>query len=88
MDANTVTVVGMVLAAVPPTLMAYAALRQGKANGVIVKENDAKTDAVIEGNEKIHTLVNSKMSAALAEIERLKAIVEQLQAGTTGVGGH
>jgi len=33
MDANTVTVISAVLAAIPPTLLALAAWRQGKANG-------------------------------------------------------
>jgi hypothetical protein len=29
----------------------------------------------------VHTLVNSKMTSALQEIERLKSVVEQLQQG-------
>jgi hypothetical protein len=43
--------------------------------------NGRKLNLVTSGNDKIHTLVNSKMSAALAEIERLKAIVQNLQNG-------
>lgn len=60
MDANTLTAVSIVVAAVPTWILAYRGLQQG---------------------DKIHTLVNSKMSSALAEIERLKKVVEGLQNG-------
>lgn len=42
--------------------------------------NGQKLNTVTAGNDKIHILVNAKMTAALAEIERLKGIVEALRA--------
>lgn len=72
MDANTLTAIGIVVAAVPTWIVAYKGLRQGQANGT-------KADVVIDGNEKIHTLVNSNTDRLKAEIKRLEDVIALLQ---------
>lgn len=72
MDANTLTAIGIVVAAVPTWIVAYKGLRQGQVNG-------SKADAMLDGNRQIHTLVNSNTDRLKAEIKRLEGIIEAMQ---------
>jgi hypothetical protein len=76
MDANTLTAVGIVVAAVPTWILVYKGLRQ-------TGESIAKADVLIAGNEKIHKLVNSGSDNMKAEIASLKEELSRAREQTT-----
>ena len=68
-DATIVALATALLTAIPPTLVAYAALQQGRRNGEDVKTTAQKADVIIEkavGIQKQTDGVNSNLTQALA----------------------
>jgi hypothetical protein len=76
-------------AAIPPTLMALAAiivsLRNGRKTDAVTAQIDAKTGELTAGQDAIHVLVNSNLekvkadlAAAIAEIAELKQALKAL----------
>ena len=73
-------IIGSILSAIPATIIAWATLKQGRANAEKAQEINVKTD-------QIHTLTNSslaKVQSALAvaneKIEGLEKLVGQMSA--------
>lgn len=71
-DVAITALAGAVLAAVPPTMVAWAALRQSKRNA-------GKADVLIEKAVEIHTLTNSNLTAVKTALEVANAKIEGLQ---------
>lgn len=73
-------IVGLALiTALPPTIMAFAALRQGQSNSIKGDQSVAQGQALIEKTEQIHMLTNSNLTAIKAELARAKMQIEELQ---------
>ena len=64
------------IVAVPPTIAAVAAWRQGKANG-------QKADALTVKAEEIHVLTNSNLSTVKADLAKANTRIESLEALVT-----
>jgi hypothetical protein len=58
-----------VIAGIPPTMMAWAALAQGRRNNEKAKENLQKSDVIIEKAVEIHSLTNSRLSQVTADLK-------------------
>jgi hypothetical protein len=71
-ETNIVATLIAILTALPPTLMAYASLRQGKRNEVVAGKIVAKTD-------EIHILTNSNLTKVKLELELAKEEIKDLQ---------
>ncbi len=83
------------LAALPPTLVALAALRQGQENEIRAREialvaqtTSLKTEELLQATAKIHDLTNSNLTqvkadlaAALRQIKGLQELVAGLSEG-------
>lgn len=67
-----VSVIGAILAAIPPTLYAWAALKKGR-------EATLQNKAIIESTNTIHELVNSASDKLKAEIAKLQQDVLDLR---------
>lgn len=83
------------LAAIPPTLMAWAALRQAKSGADKTDVAIAKTDVVSAKADVIHTLTNSNLTkvtqeleAANRRIEGLEKLIISTHGGTTKGASH
>lgn len=76
MTASAITAVTAItaafLAAVPPTLVAWAALRQSKSNTV-------KADAIIVKADEIHELTNSNLQKVTKALEIATAKIVALE---------
>lgn len=66
------TIAGVLVAGIPPTLVAWATLRQSKNNyqqsSTQAHDANLKADKLIEKTTEIHTLTNSTLSAAMAAL--------------------
>lgn len=85
-ESTLITLVVAVLTALPPTIAALAALRQGKANAVetaantvLTEETGKKVDQVIVKADEIHELTNSNLTAVKTALETANARIEVLE---------
>lgn len=76
MDEATASIITGFMVALPPTLMAWAALRQGKVNaakatetGVKVDTIGLKTDSIVTKANDIHALTNSNLTAVTTALQ-------------------
>lgn len=97
-----VAIVAAVLAALPPTIAALAALRQGKQNAAKVAVNTQltedtghKTDNLIKKTDEIHELTNSNLTSVKSDlamanqrIKELQLLVEDLAKGPSETGSQ
>ena len=60
-ETTWVTAVIAAIAAVPPTIVAWATLRQSKLNA-------GKADVLVQKADEIHTLTNSNLTRVTAEL--------------------
>lgn len=88
-----VSIVSATLATIPPSLLAYAALQQGRANGtkadhLVTKAEviDTKATGIIVQTDKIHDLTNGtnlaltrQLAAALERIDVLEKMALTLR---------
>lgn len=65
MSADLTPVLVAFFACIPPSLLAWAALRSSRGNAKMADEVKEKLEVVAKTNDKIHTLVNSAMTTAL-----------------------
>jgi hypothetical protein len=73
------TTIIAILAAIPPTLMALAAFRQGKINTVMAEKAEVKADSIIHKADEIHTMTNSNLTKVNADLEMANKRVESLE---------
>ena len=73
-----VDVILALFAAIPPSILAYAALQQGRKNGAEVK-------AVAFTTDQIHILTNSNLSAVKTDLALANQRIERLQALIAGM---
>lgn len=69
MDATILTVTAMVIAALPPTIAALAALRQGQRNEAKADAGAIKTAELVKKTDEIHVLANSNLQKVTAALE-------------------
>ena len=91
-EATMIALASAVLAALPPTLVALAGLRQGKKNAESLGQNtmitaavNQKTDALTKTTEIIHGLTDGRLSQVMSDlgtaneqIRRLDDVVRDL----------
>lgn len=75
----TDTVQLALIAAVPPTIAAMAALAVSIHNGMKAAETGKKADTIIEKAAEIHTLTNSNLSAVTKSLEVAQARIDGLE---------
>lgn len=75
-----------IVAAVAPTIMAFAALMQGRANGARAAETNAKSDVIIEKTDGHLSKLTASLELANQKIEGLQKLVAALAKGK-GDGG-
>lgn len=87
LTSAAITIVGMIIAVVPPTIAALAALKQGKENGV--KADAAKTaadlastkaDQLAAQTQEIHEMTNGNLSAVTDNLAAANARIADLHA--------
>lgn len=74
-----VSVIGAILAAIPPTLYAWAALKKGKENNALAKVATSQNGEILQSTSTIHDLVNSASDKLKAEILKLQQEVLDLK---------
>jgi hypothetical protein len=73
MDANTLTAISIVVAAVPGWIFAYKGLKQGQSNGdQLADVHNAVNGGWAEVNDKLRSATD-RLGTAVAEIALLKA---------------
>ncbi len=84
-DTTFATVTVALIASIPPTIAATAALIQGMKNANKADIMAKKADVLVETSEKIHTLTNStltemtsKLQVAMEKISGLEKLVTAL----------
>jgi len=75
MNDNTLVVI---IAAIPPTLVALAAFIQSVRNNDNIKKSNVVQDGLLRKTEEIHVLTNRNFSEQKAEITRLQAEIDRL----------
>lgn len=78
-DTTIVALVSAVIAGIPATLVAWAALKKIEANTVATLATEKKTDEIIVKAEEIHELANSNLSKMANALEIANTKVEGLQ---------
>lgn len=71
-ETTIIALVASALAALPPSLVAWAALRATKENGV-------KADSLVEKTTEIHTLTNGSLSKVQASLETANEKISGLE---------
>lgn len=79
-DATIIAIVTALVAAIPPTIMALAALRVSQKNTVIAEDTNHKAEVLVEQTEKIHDLTNSNLTAVKADLVAATEQIKDLQA--------
>ena len=84
-ESTLATIVVAICTALPPTLAALAALRQGAKNAVKAQETANKVQEVSTKQDEIHALVNKPMGVAL---EALATAKEQVAKASDSESDH
>ena len=71
-DTALTAIIGSVGSAIPATILAWAALRQGRSNGEKAQEINTKAD-------QIHILTNAGMSEVKSALQVAQAKIEGLE---------
>lgn len=78
-ESTIVAIAVALFGAIPPTLMAYAALRQGKRVGAQTVAVAATTDHLVTKTAEIHVLTNDNLSRITARLEVANAKIAGLE---------
>lgn len=85
-DTTLVTIAIAAIAALPPTITAFAAFRQGQRNEKKTDDNTAltaetkqKTDDLVRKTDEIHTLTNSNLETVKKELVAANVRIAELQ---------
>lgn len=73
-----VTIVIAIIAAIPPTLLAWGAMREAQNGNKKVDAVSDKADIVIDKAVEIHASTNSNLAKVVAELESAKKQIEGL----------
>lgn len=78
-DPTISAIITAIMTGLPPTLVALAALRQGKKTEEKAAAVDTKTNELLTKTTEIHTQTNSSLSNVLAALDVANAKIEGLQ---------